>query len=267
MSAAPGGVKLHGNATQLIRSNIAISADIFGPMLTHAHVFSTCRLMSAAPGGVKLHGDVTQLIGSCVRFAFATAADTYTACWHLLLPLLCLGLAAFSCIFGLCTGFAMLSDLLAVMAWPVTVLYTCIARLYSLQLHYLGVTWRLMRGSAEGRRKRRAPAPAAAAPDGGPASPGGMAALWGNQQTGKVRAEPGSGSVCFGAVGWFVMLSEMQTGCGFDMRVPSGSKPRWFCSHVTFPKLLTAYLLQSSALCLLYKQRRARPQQEVARSA
>lgn len=142
--------------------------------------------MSAAPGGIKLHEEVTHLLGACVHFAIGLAAELYHSTWHVVVPMACLLLGTFSCVFGLCTGFGLLSDMLAVMEWPVAVLYTCVAKLYSLQLHYLGVTWQLMRGSSRLRRKRRQPQPQSQDTM-TPASPGGMvAALWGNQQS-KVR--------------------------------------------------------------------------------
>ncbi len=94
---------------------------------------------------------MTYLLGSAATALLAFAMYLYSAIGPVLLPSLVYLLASTSALLGLCTGFALLCDVLAVLAWPVGLMYVAMAKVYALQLHYLGVTWRLMRGNHQAR--------------------------------------------------------------------------------------------------------------------
>ncbi len=98
-------------------------------------------------GGVKLHAELAFLLGSAADAVFSAGARFYGAVGPALLNVAISVVAAMSACLGLMAALAALSDVLALLLWPPGVLYFALAKLWQLQLTYLGVTWRLMRGN------------------------------------------------------------------------------------------------------------------------
>lgn len=98
-------------------------------------------------GGIKLHAELTYLLGVAAECLMTAAGVFYSSTWVTILPVLAWFVAGMSACFGLCTGLAAISDLFVLLAWPVEVMYIAVAKMYELHLHYLLVTWKLMRGN------------------------------------------------------------------------------------------------------------------------
>jgi hypothetical protein len=106
--------------------------------------------MAAAPGGLKLHAELTFLYGSSALAALAAAARMYRAAWQPAFSLLLGLVAGVAALLGLCPAAALLGDLALLLAWPLELLYAAAARVYSLQLYYVG-GWRRRGGVGCGR--------------------------------------------------------------------------------------------------------------------
>lgn len=96
------------------------------------------RLMTAKPGGLKLHAELTVLYGTAVSSATAAAQHVYAAAWQPAFTVLLHLLAATSVLLGLAPAAALAADLALLLAAPLELQYLLLAKVYSLQLYYVG---------------------------------------------------------------------------------------------------------------------------------
>ncbi|GMH34209.1 hypothetical protein BSKO_02043 [Bryopsis sp. KO-2023] len=118
----------------------------------HEHI----AWLSGAPAGIKLHLELAELYAwaSTVVTEFSITGFYAIAPY---VPMAVGFVSICSCLGGVGLGLAMICDCLAIIAIPVITLHTGMSIVYSNQLKFLGITWKLLRGrhSSRGRKLKQ----------------------------------------------------------------------------------------------------------------
>ncbi|KAL3157553.1 hypothetical protein ABBQ32_012008 [Trebouxia sp. C0010 RCD-2024] len=103
----------------------------------------------ADDAGLKLHNELSHCLGSVARLWLSHSLPAYSLIKRPVMASLLGMLAAAGVTDGLTVQLALACSLLHMLALPLLVAYVAYTKLYTLQLHYTLLMWRLMRGNRD----------------------------------------------------------------------------------------------------------------------